>query len=275
MGSTQNWPIVTSQQIRRTDSLAVEEPLEIRLTYGPIADRRRTVLTVTMRTPGQDRELALGYLAAEGIVRQRDEVLELTEDRDNEIRIALHPDVHFNPDQHVRTGYTTSSCGVCGKRSIEQVMGSVEAMPTGGWKVSASMISSLPEAVRASQQLFTQTGGLHAAALFQQTGELMTVREDVGRHNAVDKVLGVQFEAGNWPLARAVLFVSGRASFELVQKAVAAGIPMLAAVGAPSSLAVQLANEAGLTLCGFVRDQRFNVYTHPERFVFNRVTSSS
>ena len=268
--SSQNWPIRTSLGESAMDSLAVEEPLELRIAFGPAKDRRRMVLTVTMRTPGHDRELALGHLAVEGIIRQPEDVMEVCEDTDNEIRVSLHPHVTFDPDRHQRTGYTTSSCGACGKRSIEAVMGTIEPIAIAEWAISTSSLHSLPERVRLAQPLFAKTGGIHAAALFTRADELIAVREDVGRHNAVDKVLGSQFERGRWPLADSLLFVSGRASFELVQKAVVAGVPILAAVGAPSSLAVKMADEAGLTLCGFVRERRFNVYTKPGRIVETR-----
>jgi FdhD protein len=256
-------PVTTAAGESRPDEVAIEEPLEIRLTFGPIPKRTRHVLTVTMRTPGHDRDLALGHLATEAIVRHPSDILEIVADGPNELRVVLAPGVPFDPVRHARSGYTTSSCGVCGKQSIEACRQSVTRIESVGLPISAAVISSLPDRVRPAQPLFAATGGIHAAALFGTTGEVTAVREDVGRHNAVDKVLGTQF--GRWPLSDFGLFVSGRASFELVQKAAVAGVPLLAAVGAPSSLAVALANDVGLTLCGFVRDGRFNIYSEIKR----------
>ena len=258
--------ITTATGESRADDVAVEEPLEIRLTYGPAPKRCRHVLTVTMRTPGHDRDLAVGHLATEGIVTRLADVLDVVADGPNECRVVLAPDVSFDPGRHARSGFTTSSCGVCGKRSIEACRQPVERFESDPFRVAAEGISALPGRVRTAQPLFATTGGIHAAALFTLAGDLVAVREDVGRHNAVDKVLGFPF--GRWPLSDRGLFVSGRASFELVQKAAVAGVPLLVAVGAPSSLAVELANEVGLTLCGFVRDGRFNVYSSPDRVHF-------
>lgn len=258
--SIREFPVQSSTGLEVVDTVAVEEPLEIRLTYGPIDHRLRTVLTVTMRTPGHDAELAMGHLAVERIIRSPGDVLEQVMDGPNEIRIVLHPAIAFDVVRHARSGYTNSSCGVCGKQSIDAILQTIEPLP----RVSipdADLIHDLPERVRALQPLFARTGGIHAAALVNRQGEITLVREDVGRHNAADKVLGARFLQSAWPLTGEMLFVSGRASFELVQKAAVAGVSHLAAVGAPSSLAIELAERVGLTLFGFVRDGRFNRYT--------------
>ena len=232
------------------DAVAVEEPLEIRINGEPIA--------VTMRTPGHDEELALGFCLTEGLAP----------------RSAAPPsDLAANTVEVVADGrpvarnfYTTSSCGVCGKGALEAV--AVEAAHVNAeLRVAAALVSGLPEQLRAAQAAFAATGGLHATGLFSASGELLCVREDVGRHNAMDKVVGWAFGEGMLPLEEAILCVSGRLSFELVQKAAVAGCPLLVAVGAPSSLAVELAADRGVTLCGFVREGRANVYTEPWRIV--------
>jgi FdhD protein len=234
------------------DELAVEEPLEIRVDGSPIA--------VTMRTPGHDEELAAGFLLSEGIP-----VLNArpTEDLAANV-VEVEVDGDFDLVRLQRNFYTSSSCGVCGKGALEAV--AVETDPvTSDLTVSAELVASLPERLREAQPTFAATGGLHATGLFDERGGLISVREDVGRHNAMDKVIGHAFAEGLLPLARNVLCVSGRLSFELVQKAAVAGCPILVAVGAPSSLAVDLARDRGLTLCGFVRDGRVNVYSEPQR----------
>ncbi|GAA4538172.1 formate dehydrogenase accessory sulfurtransferase FdhD [Pseudonocardia xishanensis] len=250
---------------RRPDSLAVEEPLELRVDGKP--------LSVTMRTPGHDVELAHGFLLTEGVIGSAEDLASArycdsvdAEGRNtyNVLDIALDPGVE-PPDASIeRNFYTTSSCGVCGKASLDAVRLKTRFSPRGG-PVPWSVLRTLPERLREAQKVFDSTGGLHAAGLFTADGTPLVVREDVGRHNAVDKVLGHALLAGRVPAADTVLQVSGRASFELVQKAVMAGIPILAAVSAPSSLAVELADEAGLTLLGFVREGAGNAYTHPER----------
>jgi FdhD protein len=230
------------------DRVAVEEPLEIRINGRPVA--------VTMRTPGHDEELALGFCLSEGLspraARLPDDLAANTVEVESE---------GFDPARLQRSFYTTSSCGVCGKGALEAV--AVEAP-----RVESDVrvdVRPLPERLREAQRTFEETGGLHATGLFDERGELLCVREDVGRHNAMDKVVGWAFREGLLPLTRNVLCVSGRTSFELVQKAAVAGCPVLVAVGAPSSLAVELANDRGVTLCGFVRDGRANVYSLPER----------
>src|SRR5437764_1119852 len=220
-----------------------------------------------MRTHWNDHELAVGFLFTEGLILERDQVAGVrTCGGGNVVRVDLSAGVAVDLARLERHFYTASSCGVCGKASLEAVRVCSRQRPLDGWPVvEAAVIHRLPEALRAAQTVFDRTGGLHAAALFDPGGDLLCLREDVGRHNALDKLIGTQFLAGRTPLSEGVLLVSGRASFELVQKAAVAGIPILAAVGAPSSLAVSLAREHGLTVLGFVRQDRFNVYTGGER----------
>jgi len=247
------------------DHVAVEEPLAIQLISGPLRDRQRITISVTMRTPGHDADLAAGLLLSEGIVHERNQILAIDARGVNQVRVDLHPDVPVDHSRLDRRGYTSSSCGVCGKTSIDAVEVACDGPRTGGSPILADVVHALPERLREAQPAFASTGGLHAAALFDCGGQLLSIREDVGRHNAVDKLLGAELLAGRLPLAERLLFVSGRASFELVQKASIAGVPLFAAVGAPSSLAVQLAQRFGVTLLGFVRDGRFNVYAGVER----------
>jgi FdhD protein len=233
------------------DELAVEEPLEIRVDGRPVA--------VTMRTPGHDEELALGFLVSEGIAPIA--AVLPTDLAANTIDVEARD---FDPSRLERHFYTTSSCGVCGKGALEAV--AVEAPKvTSRLIVPADLVATLPEKLRAAQPTFAATGGLHATGLFDPDGTLLCVREDVGRHNAMDKVIGYAFREGLLPLPERILCVSGRLSFELVQKAAVAGCPVVVAVGAPSSLAVDLARDRGVTLCGFVRDGRVNVYSEPQR----------
>ena len=233
------------------DELAVEEPLEIRIAGRPIA--------VTMRTPGHDEELALGFLVSEGIEPQAAVVPEDLAANTIDVEAA-----GFDPARLERHFYTSSSCGVCGKGALEAV--SVEApRVTSELTIPAERVAVLPERLRAAQPTFAATGGLHATGLFEPDGTLVCVREDVGRHNAMGKVVGFAFREGLLPLAERILCVSGRLSFELVQKAAVAGCPIVVAVGAPSTLAVDLARDRGVTLCGFVRDGRVNVYSEPWR----------
>ena len=256
---------------QRGDALAVEEPLEIRI--GLPGNKHRAI-SITMRTPGDDAELAAGFLFTEGILTSSDQIRQIrhcgTKDSEttNTIRVDIRDDVDIDFKRLERNFYTTSSCGVCGKSSIEALhTGARKLTSLDSPKITAETIVSLPDVLLASQATFEQTGGLHASALFDPDGRLDIVREDVGRHNALDKVIGAKFLKGEMPLSEKVLVVSGRASFELVQKALMAGIPILAAVGAPSSLAVQLASEFGMTLVGFVRDGSFNLYTGASRIV--------
>ena len=237
----------------RRDAVAVEEPLEIRIGGVPVA--------VTMRTPGDDEELALGFALSEGL---RPRSAALTSDfAANTIELDA-PD--FDPERLRRSFYTSSSCGVCGKGALEAV--AVEApRVTSGVEVAAATVAALPARVRDEQSGFALTGGLHATGVFDTDGDLLWVREDVGRHNAMDKAIGRAFLDSRLPLSDALLCVTGRLSFELVQKAAVAGAPVLVGVGAPSSLAVELARDRGITLCGFVRDGRVNVYSEPQRIL--------
>ena len=255
------------------DLLAVEEPLELRLGYGTAQRRRSRSITVTMRTPGSDIELAAGFLFAEGLVHCPGDIeiiqhcgppagpLRLR----NVLRVELKSEVDVNSTRLERNFLSTSSCGICGKASLKALATLPHTRLPDGFVVSASSIHHLPEKLRQAQTVFDRTGGLHAAALFDRDGRLHDLREDVGRHNAVDKLIGRQFLDGLVPLSDRLIFVSGRAGYELVQKAIAAGIPILAAVGAPSSLAVDLARDANMTLLGFVRDSRFNIYSAQHR----------
>jgi FdhD protein len=267
-GATQTVPVVTvANHQRRTaaDSLAVEEPLAIRVSHGPLTARQRSAISITMRTPGQDADLAAGYLFAEGVVASPEQILAIEPSLiENAIRVELHPEVSLDLHHLDRRGVTTSSCGVCGKTSLDAIEAVCDG-PRRGGVVKADVIHGLSAKLREAQPAFEHTGGLHAAALFDLNGELLSVREDVGRHNAVDKLIGAEFRAGRTPLHDRILMVSGRASFELIQKAAVAGVPVFAAIGAPSSLAVSLAESIGITLLGFVRDRRFNIYTRPER----------
>jgi FdhD protein len=235
------------------DVVAVEEPLEIRISGVPVA--------VTMRTPGHDEELAIGFALSEGL-RPRDAAAPADLGAN-----AVELDAPgFDPAQLRRSFYTSSSCGVCGKGALEAVAVDAPRVENAE-RVPAALIAELPDRLRAGQAAFAVTGGLHATGLFDVRGELLALREDVGRHNAMDKVIGRAFLDGRLPLDGTILCVSGRLSFELVQKASIAGCPILVAVGAPSSLAVELAEDRGVTLVGFVRDGRFNVYTEPWRIV--------
>jgi FdhD protein len=259
----------------RSDLLAVEEPLEVRVVSEVAGRRRRHAVAVTMRTPGHDFELAAGFLHGEGAVRGKADVAGVAyceggaaEESGNVVELTLVPGCAFDPARFSRNILTSSSCGVCGRGSLELVRTGLPAAPTAaadGPSVDPETLLSLPRRLAAAQATFAVTGGLHAAALFDAAGGLELVREDVGRHNAVDKVVGALLLAGRLPAPDRLLLVSGRASFELVQKAVLAGVPLLAAVGAPSSLAVELARDHGMTLVGFLRDGRFNVYAGAAR----------
>ena len=256
---------------QRTDLLAVEEPLEIRVVVESAGRRQRHAIAVTMRTPGHDFELAAGFLHGEGAVTGAREVAGIAycrgataEEARNIVDVTLAPGVAFDPARFSRNVYTSSSCGVCGRGSLELVRAALPPAPASdpaGPRLSAAALLKMPGRLGRAQEAFAATGGLHAAALFDAGGELRLAREDVGRHNAVDKVVGALLLSGDLPAADGVLLVSGRASFELVQKAILAGLPVLAAVGAPSSLAVELAGDHGMTLVGFLRDGRFNVYS--------------
>lgn len=265
-----------SGQLRELDDfVAIEEPLEIRLEApqhscheaGTI--RVSKSVSITMRTPGHDEELAVGFLVGEGILRNASELDEVfacgadvgAHDGRNIVKVRLHEHARVDWPKLERHFYATSSCGVCGKSSLDALMvAGVRPIARDGFEVAASVVCALPTALRTQQSVFDQTGGLHAAGLFSGDGTLIALREDVGRHNALDKVLGSCFVRDEFPLSTRVLCLSGRASFELVQKAVVAGIPVIAAVGAPSSAAVELARAFDVTLIGFLRSERFNIY---------------
>ena len=247
-------------QVREVeDILVTEEPLEIRLGHGPLDEREEFRLSVTMRTPGNDEELALGFLFTEGLITGPEEVIRVAycedvkpEERGNVVRVELRLEVELDPAKWQRNFYTTSSCGVCGKSSIEAVQATC-ARPIAPWgDVDPVMITALPDRMREAQTVFRHTGGIHAAALFDRTGKLLLLREDVGRHNAVDKVVGRLLLDGRLPATGLGLFVSGRASFEMVQKAWAAGFATVLAVSAPTALAVDTARRANLFLAGFI-----------------------
>ncbi len=259
------------------DLLAVEEPLEVRVGFGPANHREQKSILITMRTPGNDFELVAGFLYNENIIQKPDDIHNIQHCTDtgrqinskNIVRAELTESVELNLKQLERFFYTTSSCGVCGKASIEAVEASgCPAIPKSDFKISVSVIQTLAKQLLQKQAAFRHTGGLHAAALFDQNGRLQTIHEDVGRHNALDKLIGAAFYQGKMPLSDSLIVVSGRASFELVQKTLRAGVPVMVAVGAPSSLAVELAQTFGLTLIGFLRENRFNIYAGKERIEF-------
>jgi FdhD protein len=246
------------------DDLAAEEPLEIRVG-GEVA-------TITMRTPGDDFELAAGFLHAEGLVDRRDEIARISYGRGpdgtptgNVVDVVLRQERAFDVAALQRHFVAASSCGICGRTSIAAVRAREMPAPNPDFKVSPGILTGLPEALRSAQRIFGRTGGLHAAGLFDPDGRLVLVREDIGRHNAVDKAIGHSLLQGRLPLSDRLLLVSGRGGFEIVQKALVAGVPILASVSAPSSLAVQMARDGGLTLIGFLRDRRFVVYSHADR----------
>ncbi|MFC9836358.1 formate dehydrogenase accessory sulfurtransferase FdhD [Rhodococcus sp. NPDC127530] len=264
--------ITADRQSTRPDTVVVEEPLEIRVNGTPLA--------VTMRTPGSDIELAQGFLLTEGVITGRSDITSIRycnsldengHNTYNVLDIDLAAGVSLPETGLERNFYTTSSCGVCGKASLEAIRTRSRHSPADDpVVVAADTVAALPATLRAAQKVFDSTGGLHAAGLFTADGQLLAVREDVGRHNAVDKIIGWAVEQDRIPLRGRVLLVSGRASFELAQKAVMAGIPVLAAVSAPSSLAIDLADDAGLTLIGFLRGDTMNLYTHPPRILAGR-----
>jgi FdhD protein len=248
----------------------IEEPLEIRIEYGAGERVVKKSVSITMRTPGHDHLLAAGFLYTEGILASPDQIAEIkpcgpdsgAHGGPNIIRVILQKDVSPDVTKLERHFYTTSSCGVCGKSSLEAVMAKgVRKIPKNALSIKATVIQRLPEILRSAQKTFASTGGIHAAALMAPDGEIRHLYEDVGRHNAVDKVIGAAFLSGGAGLTDGVMVVSGRAGFELVQKSVVAGIPALMAIGAPSSLSVALAREWGMSLVGFMREGRFNVYT--------------
>ncbi len=253
----------------RPDTLATEEPMEIRAA-GP--DQELQPVAVTMRTPGGDFELAVGFLFTEGLIQPGDvkrvaycDDLPGEDQRYNVVSVRLERP--FDGDRLQRNFYATSSCGICGKASLDDIEVRCEPVARRSRRCPSDLLATLPDTLRSGQTLFDRTGGLHAAGLFTAEGELVSIREDVGRHNAVDKVIGEQLLAGHLPLAGHILQVSGRVSFEIVQKAAVAGIPIVSAVSAPTSLAVEAGDRFGMTIVGFVRDGRLNVYTGSARVV--------
>jgi len=271
-GRLQVWRVEGERAATRSDTVATEEPLEVRLVAGA----QRQTLAVTMRTPGADFELAAGFLYGEGVLAEPQELRRITycvdpevdpEQRYNIVNVELRAAGLPELSSLERHFFTSSACGVCGKAGLEalHVRGCSVAFGT-PW-LSPALVTSLPDKLRAAQSVFESTGGLHAAALFDREGELLALREDVGRHNAVDKLIGWAFLQGKLPLDAHVILVSGRSSYEIMQKCLAAGVPVVCAVSAPSSLAVSLAQDFGMTLIGFLRGDRFNVYAGRERFV--------
>jgi len=278
MGSktkTKIWVVEKGNFRPRTDHLATEEPLEIRL----VTEGMRRTVAITMRTPGNDFELAAGFLYSEGVIHQKADIRRIThcvnreveiENRENIVNVELSADELPNLATLERHFYTTSACGVCGKTSLEALrLRGVSPIPKKEFQVLPEVIYSLPDKLKAGQGIFAATGGLHAAALFNPQGELLAVREDVGRHNALDKLIGWALISGELPLENHMILVSGRSSFEILQKCLVAGVPIICAVSAPSSLAVHLAQEFDITLIGFLRGEKFNIYAGLERIFSN------
>lgn len=275
-------PAVSAVQLKRfqhneyvytEDLLAVEEPLEIRLGFGSKENRMQQRISVTMRTPGNDFELAIGFLFTEGIIGSVSEIFSIQfcseantkENNLNVLRVELKEEVIFDAVSLQRNFYTTSSCGVCGKASIEAVFLQCKTQEKPAFSVNPSLILTLPETLRSEQQVFKYTGGLHGCGLFNLSGQLLLSREDVGRHNALDKLIGAALGSDQMELEKGILLLSGRASFELLQKAAMAQIQMVVSVGAPSSLAVETAKQFNITLIGFVKADKFNIYAGAQR----------
>lgn len=259
------------------DLLAVEEPLEIRIGYGTKDNRQQKNISITMRTPGNDFELALGFLFTEGIIQTKEQITQIkycteintSENKENIVRAELSENVEFDFSKLQVNFYTTSSCGICGKASIEAVKTACTIPQSNSClQIKSNLILTLPDKLRENQNVFEHTGGLHAAALFDLAGNLILLREDVGRHNALDKIIGAAIGKNMIPLENYILLLSGRASFELIQKAAMAGIKIICAVGAPSSLAVETAIEFDITLIGFLRGNRYNIYSNESRILF-------
>ena len=260
------------------DLLAVEEPLEIRLGFGNMSERQQKNISVTMRTPGNDFELALGFLFTEGIINDLTDIsqikycteLNTLEEKENIVRAELKEHIIIDFSKLERNFYTTSSCGICGKASIEAIKTVCKTtVDSRLLTVDRNVILSLPQKLREKQSVFEHTGGIHASALFDTHGHLIYLREDVGRHNALDKLIGAAIGSGIVPLETHILLLSGRASFELIQKAAMAGIRVVCAIGAPSSLAVEIAKEFNITLLGFLREHSFNIYSNPHRIILD------
>jgi len=245
------------------DNIAIEAPLEIRIKREK--DPMSKAVAVTMRTPGMDEALALGFLFTEGIIKNADQFVSSKKKEDNIIELTVSNDTNTDLKNADRNFYTTSSCGVCGKASIESIKVQPEFEVTEDFELSSDLIYSLNDKVKGAQEAFDLTGGIHASTLFNLEGELLDICEDVGRHNALDKLVGKALKLNKLPLRRTILLLSGRASFELIQKAAMAGIPLIVAIGAPSSLAIDMAQEHSLTLIGFLKKDRFNIYSGHER----------
>ncbi|MEN8247475.1 MAG: formate dehydrogenase accessory sulfurtransferase FdhD [Bacteroidota bacterium] len=267
--------ILADKVTEENDLVVVEEPLEIRIGYGSDSDRKQSSITVTMRTPGDDELLCMGFLYSEGIISSLSDVLSAKYCKnigqepggDNIMRVELIPNVKVEIEKIERNFYTNSSCGVCGKASIDHVKQNSEPLKITSFKVAKEVLQKLPQKLLSTQEVFRYTGGLHACGLFTPNGEMILHKEDVGRHNALDKLIGSLVLSKQLPLNESILVLSGRISFELVQKAVNAGIPIVAGVGAPSTLSIDLANEYGVTLIGFLKENGFNIYTGFERVV--------
>ncbi len=260
--------VTPDDSLSDADEVSVEEPLQIDVGASHEGRLMRWPMAVTMRTPGNDRELAAGFLLTEGVIRSGNDLVDFRTTAPNTVLATLHEAVRVDPAKFDRHSFVASSCGVCGKRSIAAVFALPRpALQPGLPRIEPEVVHSLPRIQLAAQINFQRTGGLHAAALFDSAGRLLAVHEDVGRHNALDKLIGSELLAGRLPLTNRIVLLSGRISFELIQKASVAGIPVVAAVGAPTSLAVALAREARMTLLGFVRDERFNVYSDAGRLV--------
>lgn len=257
------------QTNKRNDYIAIEEPVEMSVEFGKPGERKQQNIAITMRTPGNDEVLAIGFLLTEGIIKSYENIEAIqTDELNNTIQIKLSPNSNFDVDKLSRHLFTSSSCGVCGKTSIDHLKTTIPyQLELGKPQIAKNSLYSLPDILRANQQLFEHTGGIHATGLFTAKGELINLFEDVGRHNALDKLIGWAVQQKRLPLSDYIILVSGRASFELIQKALMAGCPILAAVGAPSSLAVELAEEYGMTLIGFLKKEQFNVYSGFERII--------
>lgn len=260
--------ITQNQRIETPDLVVVEEPLEIRLNYGKTSNRKQISLSVTMRTPtGHDFELALGFLFTEGIIHSPNDIQSIKycvdagkQQQENIVKVELKPDVNVKVEKLERHFYTTSSCGICGKTSIEAIEAICEVLPPGKVILPNDFILSLPKLLKEKQFFYQHTGGFHAAAIINPKRNIEIIREDIGRHNALDKAIGAAFQLHLLPLNESVLFVSSRASFELVQKAIMAGISTFISIGSPSSLAIETAQKFGMTLIGFLKEDSFNVY---------------
>ncbi len=263
--------VAQGKAISCDDFLAAEEPLEIQLSYGKINERIKKSISVTMRTPGNDEELGIGFLFTEGIINKCEQITGIKSEG-NILEVSLNENETPFLNKSERNFYTTSSCGVCGKSSIDAVRTNSQFKELkDNIYVKAELMNDLPYKLRGQQSVFESTGGLHASALFEPDGKLLLLREDVGRHNALDKIIGYAFMSKELPLNDKILLLSGRASFELIQKASMAGIKIVAAVGAPSGLAVNLAEESGMTLIGFLSEKRFNIYSGAKRIITNKV----